>query len=498
VNSLESFKYSIFESVIKKDLIGTAPSLETVKSNMLDHSEKFGRKAIAGISQIPFLKKFTSYSILDSISFFSINHTLICIDDLERKGDGLTIKDVLGLISNLKDQRKCKVVLLINDGEDGLDEYRKFREKVVDIEIEFAPTPAESALIAYDGSLIFHEQLRQLTEKLGIKNIRILKKIEKLICLALPYARGCDEEIEYQFIHSITLFAWCYFNDGQDSPSLEFVTNLGYSFQGIGESKTDTVEQKKWKKLLSIYDYNQTDELDLVLAEGVRTGYFVETKLNMAVDEKNKFFLASKANDSFHKAWQLYHCNFSNNQTDVIETIYSSFKSNVNYISPSNLNGTVRLFKSLNETAKATELIDFYIESREAEKDLFDLEQNNFFGDVTDPEVKTRFNDQFLKLAKTETLEQVLNKLSRRTGWSKEDEAVLSSATVDDYYNLFKSLEDRSLPSYIRTSLGFGEFANATSTQLAIANNAREALVRIGEESLINQIRVSSYGINIE
>jgi len=68
---------------------------------------------------------------------------------------------------------------LLNDGEDGLEDYEKYREKVIDFELEFSPTAEECAHIAFaDTSLDGYTSqiLKESTVKLNIKNIRILKK----------------------------------------------------------------------------------------------------------------------------------------------------------------------------------------------------------------------------------------------------------------------------------------------------------------------------------
>ena len=97
VNSLEAFKYAIFENTIPKDMIGTEANLETFRKNALGTSTTLGKKVIKILSDIPILKKFTPR--IEDIAFLSINKQLICIDDLERIGSNLEIKDVLGLIS---------------------------------------------------------------------------------------------------------------------------------------------------------------------------------------------------------------------------------------------------------------------------------------------------------------------------------------------------------------------------------------------------------------
>lgn len=495
INSLDALKQGIFECVISRELIGTEPNIETFKANFTAVSSSIGRKTLDTFTNLPVIRNFTS--TINSLSFLSLSKTLICIDDLERRGSKLEIKDVLGLVSQLKEQKKCKVVLLLNDGEDGLDDYLKFREKIVDIELKFAPSASECAAIAFDTQSDVHVTLRELSEKLDIRNIRILKKIERLVNIALPFCNGYEKEIKHQFIHSLTLFTWCYFNSNREAPTLDFVTNLGYGFYGIGEDKAENDEQKKWTALLEKYGYLLTDELDLVLAEAVRNGYFMEDNLKLAATNKNKQVLADKSDNSFSEAWNLYHDTFANNQKDVIEAIYKSFKSNAKNITPANLNGTVNLFRDLGVHEKASELIDYYIKFRSEEIDLFNPEKHNFFGDTIDNEVLKKFEVAFSKLIKTESAKQVLERIAGKNSWNQKDEVILVSTSVDEYYNLFKSETGRHLSSYVRACLQFGQFANPSEQHIIIASRASEALKRIAAESVINRRRVKKYGISL-
>ena len=49
------------------------------------------------------------------LSFLTIRDQIVCIDDLERRGQRLAVGGVLGLVSFLREQRACKVVLILND-----------------------------------------------------------------------------------------------------------------------------------------------------------------------------------------------------------------------------------------------------------------------------------------------------------------------------------------------------------------------------------------------
>lgn len=497
INSLEAFKYAIFENVVQKEMIGTKANITTFASNTSGLVEAMGRKSVFDVIKgIPIVKGFSP--AIESLAFLSLNRSLICIDDLERKGANLSVKDVLGLISLLKEQKKCKIVLLLNDGEEGLDDYIKYREKVIDTELTFAPTAIECASIAYEDNGYVYETLRELTNKLDIRNIRVLKKIERLIKLALPYIEGYEQEITYQVIHSLTLFSWCHYCAGTDVPTLDFVTNLGYSFWGIGDDKEGNDEHKRWKTILGKYEYQNTDELDLVLAAAVRTGYFIEDTLKQEATKKNDHILASKSEGSFSDTWRLYHDSFADNQEEVISALYESFKRNTKNITPVNLNGTVTLFRELGASEKASELIDFYIALRGEEKSLFNLEDNNLFGDIRDDEIITKFKETYAISVTIENAKQVLERIASQNGWNQKDEVILANTTADEYYELFKSETGPHLSAYVHKCLQFGQFLNSSEQQMQIANRAREALLRIASESEINRRRVKKYGVQAE
>jgi hypothetical protein len=497
INSLEAFKYTIFENVIKKEIIGSEASIETFKSNTAGLAESFGRQSINFLKGAPVIKSFSP--AIETIAFLSLNNTLICIDDLERKGKSLDIKDVLGLVSLLKEQKKCKVVLLLNDGEEGLGDYEKYREKVIDTELAFAPNPEECAEIAYSDQTPNYLRLRELTTSLGIRNIRILKKIERLATQAILLTEGFEPEILDQVLHSLVLFAWSYFcsNSNDEIPSLEFITKQGYASLGLGDENVSE-QQRKWQTTLQAYGYELTDEFDLLLSEAVKTGYFVVDEFKQKAADKNQQIIAAKSEGSFSNAWRLYHDTFSDNGSDVINSLYESFKENCKYITPTNLNGTVSLFRELGEDKKASEIIQIYIENRKDETELFNLKQNNIFGDIKDKEVIDKFNETYHRSVITETAKQVLDRIANRNGWNQSDEVVLASTSVDDYYNLFKTESGRHLSSFVTTCLRFGQLGNASDQQKEIAHRATEALRRIAGESEINKRRVKKFGVSFE
>jgi hypothetical protein len=81
----------------------------------------------------------------DAVENQALRGMVVCIDDLERKEESLSASALLGLITSLRDERSCKVVLLFNETKAAANKefapvLAEFREKVIDREILLNPT----------------------------------------------------------------------------------------------------------------------------------------------------------------------------------------------------------------------------------------------------------------------------------------------------------------------------------------------------------------------
>jgi uncharacterized protein YydD (DUF2326 family) len=71
--------------------------------------------------------------LLDKQDFKDI---IVCFDDFERLSSSMELKEVLGLISELKEQKNCSVVMILNEDElrDNKETLDKYKEKLIDYE----------------------------------------------------------------------------------------------------------------------------------------------------------------------------------------------------------------------------------------------------------------------------------------------------------------------------------------------------------------------------
>lgn len=154
------------ENEIIKDLVSQFLTIENKDADSI-------RNFIEGT-----FKLFGKNTDMDLVfKFFKKEHmknTIVCIDDFERLSDKIPVQDVLGLISELKENKECSVVVIYNEDElfknDNFNQennknksettkekiiFEKYKEKIFDFQIKFAPPPKEQF------SLFMHDKLEK-------------------------------------------------------------------------------------------------------------------------------------------------------------------------------------------------------------------------------------------------------------------------------------------------------------------------------------------------
>jgi Cdc6-like AAA superfamily ATPase len=62
---------------------------------------------------------------------------IVCFDDFERMSDKIKLKDVLGLISELKEQKNCKVIMIFENHKIEDEKlFSEYKEKIIDYELK--------------------------------------------------------------------------------------------------------------------------------------------------------------------------------------------------------------------------------------------------------------------------------------------------------------------------------------------------------------------------
>jgi hypothetical protein len=493
VQSLDELRYAIFESTVGATDIGTEPTLEGFKSNSAAVLRQVGKHSIAGL--LGYFKN--ASEAVKIISFLSVSKQIICIDDMERKGNALRTQDVLGLVSLLRERRKCKVVIILNEDElDDEDKKQldKYHEKVIDTSLLFAPTPKDCVEIALPKATGTIASLSKRCVSLGISNIRVIKKIERLVVRVEPLLTKYDTAILEQAIQTLALFGWAHYGRATENDESFFsyiLKHHGNQWFGPPNPEQLSEAEKQWADLLDSYGFTNADDFDLVLLDAVRNGFIDAERLRLhatQLDEKHK---AAQSDKALNDAWAVVHDSFDANEDQAVDSLTEAYTDNIQVVTPGNLESLVSLLKELGHNDLAQQGIAYFMKERDNEdREFYDLSQHPFRSHPTDPDMQKAF-DQKLATFKTEVVpEEILRKIQEHQSWSIRDIATLSAMSVADYKAMFKALRGSAMRTAVKASVGFERIANRGNEYDSIINNARQALEEIASENKLNKRRV--------
>lgn len=431
---------------------------------------------------------------IDVLAPALVKDLLICIDDFERLNTSkLTHDQVLGFISNLKESARCKIVLILNDEKlEGADHpYRKYREKVVDQELQFAPTSEEATQWGLPAFLPHRTKVKSLTISLEISNVRVLRKISKVVEILAPSLEKLHPAVVDETLNSAVLLAWCYYDRSGKTPELEFVRSWNWMVSALKEEtkKARTPAQESWAAQLNEYGFRQFDEFDAAILKVIEQGYLDESGFPAQAIERDEMVRAGDLESGFRSAWRLFHDSFEHNETELIGALETSFRKGVLFISPVNLNGLVALLRELGRGALADELISYYIDQHLSHSKLFALEQYALANEVTDTKIREAFAAQTAANAANISLQEAVEAITRGS-WSPEHTSAIAAAGPADFYQVFTGKLSVSRRKAIEACLAFTSAPN-------VAAKATAALQTIAAESPLNAARVRRFGVSV-
>jgi hypothetical protein len=179
-NSVSSLEASIFASHeplasnAETRLASGSRTIKTILDNFGQATMELGGATLALST--------ASTLINGLIRKYYIKDFLICFDDIERMGEQMPASAFIGLVSTLKEQQNCKIVLICNyDNLSGsnpllrqaIDEYR---EKIIDREVSLRPTPKENLSIAWPQQMGRPSSFEHVFSISACANIRVMRR----------------------------------------------------------------------------------------------------------------------------------------------------------------------------------------------------------------------------------------------------------------------------------------------------------------------------------
>lgn len=497
IKSIKDLQIAIFSKLISTELLSNSENNINSLNHLIGSSKHFIKRLQEKYGKfldlVPYGKNITLG--FEAFAPHFISNALICLDDFERSS--IDPDELLGFISSLKEEKSCKVCLIFNEEklENKKNVYEKYREKVIDVEIVYAPSPEEAARIGISSMLPDHHELISNAVSLEITNIRILKKISDLSEKISKELGGFDPEILKKAYKIIVVSAWCYFDPSPAKPTIEYLMkwNQLYWMVSTGDkNKEQKTTEDIGAEFLSNYGLMHIDEFDNLVIQIVKQGFVEGINLRSEAEQLDNFIKIDLLRDQYNQAWQLFNDSFDSNQDLFVEKLLHTFNQAISYLPPSELDRSVGLLRQLGLNDSADSLISSYLEVRGSNQQLLDLDSNSSGVIINDQMLAKEFATRLALLKKYPTLIEVRDHLLENSGWSSDQLKTLRTASVSNYVDLFKNPGAVGARKTIQVLLKVGKILGYEDINAKLIS----ALKIIGEESLINEIRVRQYGIH--
>lgn len=297
-----------------------ASSLAEVRSRLaISYGKGIGWKAAAEKFELPkqilgcdigSLGKFAK----DILEDLSINKLFVCLDDLERAEHKLDVTEVLGLVSELTQDRGCKVLLLLNSRElQRPDRLKAYTEKVFDLELAFNPRPDEVIQIGLQDPKWAAAALPAF-QRADYPNIRIMQRVQWVLNEIKALGADIPPTLWAKLVNQAAIICICHYRHralfgGTLEPMLSWST-VGHLVQqeiyGRSDEKTAPVP---WKALLEKFDYDP-EPYDGCIIALLQSGTLAPDSTLAAIREAKERDEENSVAGKHAAIWAKYRANF--------------------------------------------------------------------------------------------------------------------------------------------------------------------------------------------
>ena len=455
-----------------------------------------GLPAIFKDTKISQLGISASAKVFDNLMFNNVKDAIICFDDFERMSNKLDIKDVMGLANQLKLEKNCQVILILDESKtegENKSKYAEYKEKLIDetIIINSVEPLIREFSQGMDERLI--ELMIKFADSLEIHNFRFFQKV---INLYKNFRKELPDEVAYSTEEIILVRIL------QGYLIADYGHVLGIDWKGFTIEKAveilnknnddlESIENKNYKKLYDILP-NLFSSVDGWVIQ-FKNWFEQKDQLNKDIlhDLANSELISEKNQNLKSKIWDIFDRRFNFKVTEKdfefiaelgaecikIETIYNAavaYEFIKKYLKDER---KAKKFKQ--DVCKVIELdIDNFISRRQKEVELWGAESNIFY------EYIDKLAENYKK---NRSLKEIVSHYLQYDFFKDEDDKTelqklsldewVEYLTIDIYAEKFILEKDKTLVACLRM------LSKVSIVDIFMKPKIVEVLSKIGEES---------------
>ncbi|KVM89748.1 P-loop NTPase fold protein [Burkholderia stagnalis] len=413
------------------------------------------------------------FSALDELALVAVpvalRNRFVVVDDIERKHASLSVDEVLGFVDEYSQNFGTRFLLILNSDQfsaptDGTL-WAAFREKVVEEELRFTPTPGEAFDIAVpDLNSPYRAMARTAVDACGITNIRVIRQAYRLVVRLLGATGDMPLAIQARTVPSIVLISALANKAIKDGPTLEYVAGynrdssdfvrryLGQTGDAASKEKVEDPTPAAWKVLLSKLGINASDEFEELVVAFVREGRHdakaIEAIIQGYQDNANRTESRNLAHTFFER--------FSWDVTDCDDDLVADAVKLIARVGDLDAYTVTVLGKQMADLPGGPKLEDALIDGWLTH--FATIADKTEFGELPfhqplHPKLKEAIDDARDARIHSATVVDAIKHLVENSSWGHREEAAMRAATIDDFETAMRTLKGRDFKLFVLKSL---------------------------------------------
>ncbi|MBX7143429.1 MAG: KAP family NTPase [Oligoflexia bacterium] len=380
---------------------------------------------------------------------------VVCLDDLERKRPELTLDSVFGFVDRLATLRSCHVILVVNDGElkEEIDTLKRYRDKVIDSEITFAPSLDRNLSVVFGGDKNPEvvKQVRGSLERLEKRNIRTIKRIEWMLNDFQFLLTDQDKEIQAQLVEQISTHCILHFEFGDilvpekllgaHWMAMKVAERLDRKYKKRSGDGSEEEESDPMSELIYKSKYIGHD-LDAVFLQYLKDGFVNRDECDSVIaqwkENKARLNIRGKMEKLRDMAWGSYGVS----QDTLLAGMKEFLDEHIYDLQVQEYNNHLLFILKLNPQFDRAAYDLKYAEKTVEKANLEELQQLSILN--LPDNFSEKIEAKRAQLLKQHSIPELLGRLCQGDSWHTKDLMFLNSYSADELKNYFTDAQNEN------------------------------------------------------
>jgi len=418
---------------------------------------------------------------------------LLVIDDVDRKGSRLQLESIIGFANSLSEhtEGRTKVIFVLNEEQFADDDsalWSRLREKFIDNEFRFHPSPGELAGLFIDDDSV-RDLIGRIHTRLNKPNIRSMRKIQAMVRRLTAFLKAQQVPLDQSEVAHAIRCAALYLHSGVPIAGDELSRIFSKNWY-VHDSDPPTEQEKALYELMESIEFGPFPDLDAMAIAFFRDGEIYQELLSNFVKNRMDNQTRQRFEKDQSELWACYNANFLDTKDEFIRKSKDFLETYRDIISSQDLATILGVLDALD--VDVTDEWRSWLQPRLSSLTHESIRRLRLtIPEILHPLLEAREDEFDATIDPTIVFRDLYENDSFG---AQETIARLAKWTEADFLKWFSECDDSNLMSQLRNFLRFVHDSGDLQT---IKLTLSAALIKQAEASAFNEIRIRRFFGNV-